>query len=265
MEAMKISAKTHEESANSSHNGSSSSLKMENGMTHGIYAKMAKEKLNASHLAERINSTERLKKESTEHLSHLEDGPRRSTSEDAELFDTAILKDLEFAKTLNERGEISISPATSEDSLVLRALRRSDYHLEYMELLSQLTVVGAVTQDMFEKRFDSMRRAEGSYYTIVIEEKLPKRRIVGSATLVIEQKFIRATALRGRVEDVVVHRDRRGQDLGKLLMEVATVLSKSLGCYKVSLECKDRLVEFYSQFGYQVDPGNNYMMQRFHE
>lgn len=60
-----------------------------------------------------------------------------------------------------------------------------------------------------------MKNCRDSYYVVVVED-LNKSRIAGSATLVVEQKFIHNTGTRGRIEDVVVSDDYRGKQLGKL-------------------------------------------------
>ena len=49
------------------------------------------------------------------------------------------------------------------------------------------------------------------------------------------------------------------------LVEHLTALGRYLGCYKMSLECKDALTNFYGRSGYRVDVGNNFMVQRFDE
>jgi len=41
------------------------------------------------------------------------------------------------------------------------------------------------------------------------------------------------------------------------------MLSVKVGCYKVSLECKDKIAKFYEQFGYVKEEGQNYMCKRF--
>ncbi|XP_055354702.1 glucosamine 6-phosphate N-acetyltransferase-like [Paramacrobiotus metropolitanus] len=185
-----------------------------------------------------------------------------SVDNDVELFDSKILFDLDFSNPASDYRGMDLCPKTPGKGLRMRALRRGDFQRGYVGLLGQLAHVGEVTERMYKDRFDGMRNCPNTYYTIVLEDEV-HHKIVGAATLVVEQKFIHSAALRGRIEDVVVLEDRRGQDLGKLLMDTATLLSKTLGCYKVSLECKDKLVGFYRQFGYQVDLGNNYMIQRF--
>jgi len=44
--------------------------------------------------------------------------------------------------------------------------------------------------------------------------------------------------------------------------ECLVKLAKHLKVYKLSLECKTALVSFYGRFGFKVDEGNNFMVQR---
>lgn len=62
-----------------------------------------------------------------------------------------------------------------------------------MDVLAQLTVVGNVTQASFEERFDWLfPRHADTYFIIVIVDKT-KDKVVGSATLMLERKFLRST------------------------------------------------------------------------
>lgn len=89
------------------------------------------------------------------------------------------------------------------------------------------------------------------------------KKIIASATLVLELKFIHDCGRRGRIEDVVVEEQFRGKSFGKLLNNVLVEMAKHFGVYKLSLECKDKLITFYQQFGYERDFGNNFLVQRF--
>jgi len=69
---------------------------------------------------------------------------------------------------------------------------------------------------------------------------------------------------RGRVEDVVVNDEYRGKQLGKLLLAGMVLLAKQLGCYKLSLDCKDNMIPFYETFGFTKEEGNgNFMTIRY--
>lgn len=113
-------------------------------------------------------------------------------------------------------------------------------------------------------RFAEMR-AKGDYYVTVIED-LRSNKIIGSATLVIERKFIHSCGIRGLLEDVVVDDTYRGKQLGKLIVVTVTLLAHHLGCYKMALQCKDNLIKFYNSIGYNSEKGNgNSMTIRYPE
>ncbi|NXU78500.1 GNA1 acetyltransferase, partial [Oreotrochilus melanogaster] len=113
--------------------------------------------------------------------------------------------------------------------------------------------------------FEHMKRS-GDYFVTVVEDT-NLGQIVATATLVIEHKCQEApnsclVLQRGRIEDVVVSGECRGKQLGKLLTSTLTLLSKRLNCYKITLECLPKNVDFYKKFGYTVSE-ENYMFQRF--
>jgi glucosamine-phosphate N-acetyltransferase len=74
-------------------------------------------------------------------------------------------------------------------------LRRDDYARGILSVLGQLTVVGDVTQASFEAQYDWMfpQRADTYYIVVAVDRALDK--IVGSATMMFERKFIRSTGL----------------------------------------------------------------------
>ena len=108
--------------------------------------------------------------------------------------------------------------------------------------MAQLTEVGNINREQFLNRFHMMKNT-GSYYIIVIEDANTEK-VVATATLVVEQKFIHNCAMRGRLEDVVVNSKYRGKHLGKLIIKIILQLSCYLRCYKLSLDCKDHLIPF---------------------
>ncbi|XGW12314.1 hypothetical protein V3C99_013207 [Haemonchus contortus] len=149
------------------------------------------------------------------------------------------------------------------NGFIVRPLKISDYDTGFLDVLSQLTVVGEISREDFENRFKSMKMCCPPSYYVVVIENLSDGRVVGAATLVVEWKFIHQAGCRGRVEDVVVDKEMRGKKMGGLLNKVLVALAKKLGVYKLSLECKDSLIPFYELYGYVKDDGNNFLVQRF--
>lgn len=173
---------------------------------------------------------------------------------DYPLYNPEILKKLNFSESPAKfNGSIS-SLNPGEPWLCVRPLRPSDYHRGFLELLAQLTDTAKVSQERFNARFEQMYHS-GGYYVTVIEDTRSNQ-IIGSATLVVEQKFIHGCSWKGRLEDVVVNDTYRGKQLGKLIVVTVSLLAKELGCYKMSLDCKDKLIPFYESLGYRLEPGN---------
>lgn len=178
-----------------------------------------------------------------------------------DLFDASILKSVDFS-TSPLQLKHGMSPSEAGDGLVMRPLNTEDYKKGYLDLLSQLTEVGEISQDKFLERFAEMKACKNNYFIVVIEDT-KKTKVIASGTLAVEHKFIHRNASRGRVEDIVVDKEYRKRQLGKLLVETLTLLSKEIGCYKTSLECTENLIQFYSQFGFNREEGRNYLCQRF--
>lgn len=84
------------------------------------------------------------------------------------LFDAEVLSKIDHSSLeCFQRHGLSLS--RPGDGLRMRPLERSDFAKGYKELMSQLTVVGDLTQEVFEEQFDEMRTCPGTYYVVVIE------------------------------------------------------------------------------------------------
>merc|ERR1712051_19022 len=180
-----------------------------------------------------------------------------------EMFSSAVLADLDLSSS-QATFSPTLTVAEPGSGLVLRSLCLEDYDRGYLGLLSQLTSVGEVSREDWEARWHQMRDCNSTYYVIVLEDSTVGQ-VVGAATLVRERKFIHSCGSVGRLEDVVVSDSYRGRQLGKLLVTTASLLAAKLGCYKVTLNCNDKMIKFYASLGYKSEDGNsNYMCIRVH-
>lgn len=142
-----------------------------------------------------------------------------------------MLLKLDFHKSPAKFNPFISAISPGEPWLKVRPLQDGDFNRGFLQILSQLTTVGEVSQSMFLSEFViiinkfvfilkyldrfAQMRAAGDYYITVIEDTRSNK-IIGSATLVIESKFIHGCGIRGRLEDVVVDDTYRGKQLGKL-------------------------------------------------
>jgi glucosamine-phosphate N-acetyltransferase len=76
-------------------------------------------------------------------------------------------------------------------------------------------------------------------------------RVVGSASLLVEEKFIHGGGLSSHIEDVAVHRDFQKQGIGAELVRFLVEEARRLGCYKVILNCREENVPFYEKTGFR--------------
>eukprot|EP00164_Ancoracysta_twista_P002271 GFYU01003006.1.p1 GENE.GFYU01003006.1~~GFYU01003006.1.p1 ORF type:complete len:180 (-),score=52.00 GFYU01003006.1:198-737(-) len=139
--------------------------------------------------------------------------------------------------------------STKNSDLVLRPLDRGDYNLGFCDVLAQLTTVDNINAGLFTRRFDEIYGKE-FYYVVVIEDEV-KHKIVGSATLLLEKKFVHGAGLVGHIEDVVVSDQYRGMSLGRTLLEELKTVGEDLGCYKIILDCEEKNISFYEKIGFQ--------------
>lgn len=102
--------------------------------------------------------------------------------------------------------------------------------------------------------------------------------IVATATLFVEQKFIRNGGKAAHVEDVVVDNSTRGaqrlfytvchftcegQGVGKAIIKKLVRIAKKMGCYKVILDCDDKNVQFYQKCGFDISHSSEFMARYF--
>ncbi|CAG9763666.1 unnamed protein product [Ceutorhynchus assimilis] len=178
------------------------------------------------------------------------------------LYNPELLVGLDWKSVQHSLKPSITNEDPGEDYFLVRPLRIDDYDKGFLQLIVQLTTVGDITKAQFEAQFLKMQKA-GCYFVTVIED-IRHSKIIGSATLVTELKFIHQCGNRARLEDVVVNNTYRGKQLGKLIVLTVTLLAKKLECYKMSLDCKDPLIPFYKSLGYMLEPGNaNTMILRY--
>ena len=78
-------------------------------------------------------------------------------------------------------------------------------------------------------------------------------KIIGSTTLLIEQKFIHNGGRVGHIEDVVVSKEYEGRGIGIKLVSSLLEKAKMMNCYKTILDCQDELIPFYERIGFKQE------------
>ena len=83
-------------------------------------------------------------------------------------------------------------------------------------------------------------------------------KIVAYGSVVVENKVRREVA--GHIEDIVVDSEVRGKMIGVSLIKELIKVAKNKGCYRITLFCKETLVNFYGRNGFEV---NNVVMKKY--
>ena len=137
---------------------------------------------------------------------------------------------------------------------IARYLELNDYNKDYCNLLEQLTIINNITYDVFKRQFRNIDTNENHY--IVVIEDLKKKKIIGSATILIENKFIHDCKNIGHIEDIVIDKQYRGNKLGGKLIEILKDIAKENNCYKIILNCSNNLITFYKNIGFGKEINN---------
>lgn len=94
------------------------------------------------------------------------------------------------------------------------------------------------------------------------DEEFYKEVIIGSATVIIDHKFIHHLGNVGHIEDIVINSHWKGEGLGKIIISYIEEVAKKYGCYKTILHCNDDVRPFYQKCKYN-DNGNQSMSKYF--
>jgi glucosamine-phosphate N-acetyltransferase len=146
---------------------------------------------------------------------------------------------------LFQRTEAPAPPTSTCAGVEVRELTVADLSHGFLEALASLSEVGlspAEAVTFFHERLTSGMRT----YVACAGSA-----VIGTASLLLERKFLHRGGLVGHVEDVAVRRDLQRQGVGTALMRHVAEEARRLGCYKVILNCFEDRVGFYARLGYR--------------
>ena len=129
----------------------------------------------------------------------------------------------------------------------IRKLKKEDLYEGFLTTLDSLRHTSDIETKKAEEIFEKIN--SNPDYTIAVAEINGK--IVGTTTLLIEQKFIHNGGIVGHIEDVVVDKNHQGQKIGEKIMKYLLEIAKEQGCYKTILDCTDDVKGFYEKLGFK--------------
>lgn len=130
--------------------------------------------------------------------------------------------------------------------MMVRKARPGDTELGLLESLDSLSPASGMDAGLARAVLERAA-ADPSREVFVAESG---GRVVGSLTLLVEEKLIHGGGLAGHIEDVAVDRGAQGRGAGRMLVERALREAQMRGCYKTVLDCSEDLAGFYENLGF---------------
>ena len=131
--------------------------------------------------------------------------------------------------------------------IIIREIEEDDLGNGFLETLDFLRNASNLDKNKAKEILKKIKQNTNHIIYVAIDNK----KIVGSTTLLIEQKFIHDGGLVGHIEDVVVRKDYEGKGIGIKLVTSMLERAKEKNCYKTILDCKDDVKQFYERIGFK--------------
>jgi len=131
--------------------------------------------------------------------------------------------------------------------IIIREIEEDDLENGFLETLDFLRNASDLDKNKANEILKKIKQNPNHIIYVAIDNK----KIVGSTTLLIEQKFIHDGGLVGHIEDVVVRKDYEGKGIGIKLVTSMLEHAKEKNCYKTILDCKDDVKQFYERIGFK--------------
>jgi glucosamine-phosphate N-acetyltransferase len=132
----------------------------------------------------------------------------------------------------------------------VREISDTDLQRGFFDTLSNLTEVGKISEDHESAKKVLHEIRSYPFYKVFVAVKKDGE-IIGSNTLLIEQKFIHNGGRVGHIEDVATKKGYEGMGIGRALVGRSLRFAAQMKCYKVLLDCSEKNVPFYKKIGFK--------------
>jgi glucosamine-phosphate N-acetyltransferase len=131
--------------------------------------------------------------------------------------------------------------------VIIRELEENDLYNGFLECLDSLRRASNLDKKCAKQIFDKINvNPNHKIFVAVLNGK-----VIGSTTLLIEQKFIHDGGKVGHIEDVVITKDYQRKGIGEKLIRFVLDYAKKKNCYKTILDCLDDVKPFYEKIGFR--------------
>ncbi|HXT85257.1 MAG TPA: GNAT family N-acetyltransferase [Verrucomicrobiae bacterium] len=133
----------------------------------------------------------------------------------------------------------------------LRLLKEDDFLNGFFDTLSNLSEIGDLNKNSERIKEIFKELSCNKNFKIIVAEDKENLKIIGTATLFIEQKFIHDGGKVGHIEDVAIKKGFQNKGLGKEIIKELIEIAKEENCYKVILDCDEKVSRFYEKIGFK--------------
>ena len=132
----------------------------------------------------------------------------------------------------------------------IRKLEKNDYK-NYLNLMNQFRPIQQnLDFDTFSNIYDQIFKSNEIYVALM------DKNIIGSITVIYEQKFINNCALYAHIEDIIVDENFRNNKIGSKLLNYVKKKALDKNCFKCTLVCNKDVANFYFKNNFE-DRGLN--------
>lgn len=132
----------------------------------------------------------------------------------------------------------------------IREINFNDFK-KIFKLFNQLNDKLNNCEDLF-KDYLLRIKSDNSKYILIIEDEINDvTELVGTCSILIEQKIIHDYGIVAHIEDLIIDEKYKGKKYGSVLLKEVIDIAKNLDCYKIILNCKDEIKDFYIKNGFE--------------
>ena len=132
------------------------------------------------------------------------------------------------------------------ENISIIPLEKKFVNVYLFKLMSQLSSVPFAEESInVDKNWDIYSCREDINSLVVLFEQ----KVIGFGTIFIEHKLRDSRV--GHIEDIVIDKEFRGQNLGKKLIKELLSIGRTKDCYKTTLNSFDNNLTFYQSLGFE--------------
>lgn len=128
--------------------------------------------------------------------------------------------------------------------MIIRELQTNDYQ-QYVLLINDFRTT-QFTKEAFQSTLEEIKKSSKIW---VIEED---NKIIATATIIYERKFIFNICKLAHIEDVCVFHKYRKAGYGKKIVQHCIKDAKHENAYKITLDCNKENIPFYIACGFET-------------